>query len=76
MYDNAHIVNSVVAKATTMYPSYKIVTAGHSLGGAIAALVGTQLRNKGHIVDIVSYTFNTTLTCRSEMHIIDNKIRF
>lgn len=61
MQDNANIVNEVVAKAASLYPSYRIVTTGHSLGGAIAALLGTQLRNEGYIVDIVSYTFELSL---------------
>jgi predicted lipase len=55
MKDAANVVNSVVAAAEKDYPSYRIVTTGHSFGGAIAALLGTELRNEGQIVDIVSY---------------------
>ncbi|THC90527.1 hypothetical protein EYZ11_010011 [Aspergillus tanneri] len=36
-------------------PGFSFVVAGHSLGGALATLGGTTLRNKGHTLDM--YTF-------------------
>jgi len=36
------------------YPSYKVVSTGHSLGGAIATLAVGDLRDQGHVVDLVS----------------------
>jgi alpha-beta hydrolase superfamily lysophospholipase len=36
-------------------PTYKIVTTGHSLGGAIATLAAADLRNSGYAVTMHSY---------------------
>jgi hypothetical protein len=47
------VLNAVKSAATTN-PSYKIVSVGHSLGGAIAAYAAAELRNSGRIVDLVS----------------------
>ena len=54
MEDASVIVGPVVVAAVAEYPDYRVVTTGHSLGGAVAALLGTDLRNNGLVVDIVS----------------------
>ncbi|KAG9241835.1 Alpha/Beta hydrolase protein [Calycina marina] len=48
-------ITSVLIAAIHSRPDYKIVATGHSLGGAIAALLAVQLRNYGHIVDLYTY---------------------
>lgn len=48
-------VNSSVASATKLFPSYKITVAGHSLGGAVATLLGTHLRDAGYELDVYTY---------------------
>lgn len=47
-------VSEIIAQAVNENPEYQIVATGHSLGGALAALVGTMLRNDDYNVDIVS----------------------
>lgn len=47
-------VLSAVKNTAATNPAYKIVSVGHSLGGAIAAYAAAELRNSGHIVDLVS----------------------
>ncbi|KAE8445677.1 hypothetical protein EG329_012975 [Mollisiaceae sp. DMI_Dod_QoI] len=49
------LVESIVEVALASHPSFKIVSTGHSLGGAVAVLIGAMLRNCGKMVDI--YTF-------------------
>lgn len=44
-----------VKQAAKDFPSYKITAAGHSLGGAIAALAAAQLRNYGLKVALYSF---------------------
>jgi len=44
-----------IETALAANPTYKIVTTGHSLGGAISALMATMLRNAGYVVDMYSY---------------------
>ena len=51
------VVSTNVASAIVANPSYQIVCTGHSLGGAIAALLATMLRNQGHCVDLVSIQY-------------------
>ena len=46
-------VTEAVAKAHTKNPRFKVVVAGHSLGGAVATIASAQLRINGHIVDLV-----------------------
>lgn len=50
-------VTTAVKAALVKNPTYRVVMAGHSLGAAIAAIVGTFMRNDGMIVDIVSSSF-------------------
>jgi predicted lipase len=46
-------VKANVVSALKSNPGYKVISTGHSLGGAVGALVGTVLRNAGINVDIV-----------------------
>jgi predicted lipase len=45
-----------LAKAYKDYPSYQIVVTGHSMGGAVAAIAATYLRNLGYMVNLVCCT--------------------
>lgn len=51
-------VTTAVKAALVKNPTYRVVMSGHSLGAAIAAIVGTMLRNDGMIVDIVRFPFS------------------
>jgi putative lipase involved disintegration of autophagic bodies len=42
MKDVQDIVKSTVALAKAANPTYQIITAGHSLGAAVGALLGTR----------------------------------
>lgn len=42
------------------YPDHNVVVTGHSLGGAIASMAAGYLRERGHIVDLVSPYQSTT----------------
>ncbi|OOQ88966.1 Lipase [Penicillium brasilianum] len=44
-----------IASAVSAYPSYTLVLTGHSLGGALAALGGTALRNAGYTLELFTY---------------------
>lgn len=48
---------AAVTSAKATYPSYTIITTGHSLGGAVATIAGAYLRKAGFAVDI--YTFGS-----------------
>lgn len=50
----ANTLTAKIASAVATYPSYKLVLTGHSLGGALAAIGGTALRNAGYTLDLVS----------------------
>jgi putative lipase involved disintegration of autophagic bodies len=53
MNDASALVIPTVKALVEANPSYKVISTGHSLGGAIAALMGAQLRNQGLTVDMV-----------------------
>jgi len=42
-----------IENAVNQYPGYKLVFTGHSLGGALATIAATVLRNAGHTIDLV-----------------------
>ncbi|KFY59879.1 hypothetical protein V497_04033 [Pseudogymnoascus sp. VKM F-4516 (FW-969)] len=46
---------AALAKTRAQYPDYKIVTTGHSLGGAVATLAALELRSSGYEVDLYTY---------------------
>ncbi|CAG8946638.1 unnamed protein product [Penicillium salamii] len=48
-------VVSRLEQATKENPDYSIAVAGHSLGGAVATLAGTALRQKGFTLDIWTF---------------------
>jgi predicted lipase len=45
-----------LAKAYKTHPSYQVVVTGHSMGGAVAAIAATYLRNLGYNVNLVCCT--------------------
>lgn len=47
------IVTDSVLRAVIAHPAYRVIATGHSLGGALAALAATSLRNGGMSVDLV-----------------------
>ncbi|KAF2021737.1 alpha/beta-hydrolase [Aaosphaeria arxii CBS 175.79] len=48
-------VMAAVRNVSATYPNFKLVTTGHSLGGAIATLAAAQLRNEGKSVAMYSF---------------------
>jgi hypothetical protein len=62
----SQLVTDAVAKAHKDNPQYKVVVAGHSLGGAVATIASALLRDSGHIVDLVCFFF--LLLNRSSMN--------
>ncbi|TVY43425.1 Lipase [Lachnellula subtilissima] len=48
-------VKASVVNALKSHPNYKVVATGHSLGGAVGALVGAMLRTAGINTDIYTY---------------------
>jgi putative lipase involved disintegration of autophagic bodies len=53
MNDVLDAVKTDVTNVLKTKPGYKVISTGHSLGGAVAALLGAALRNAGTNVDIV-----------------------
>jgi predicted lipase len=53
--DARSAVTASLNQLSTAHPSYQIVTAGHSLGGAIATLAAADLRNLGYKVTLYSF---------------------
>ncbi|KAH8657418.1 Alpha/Beta hydrolase protein [Tricladium varicosporioides] len=53
--DIASTLLPAIASARSTYPSYSVITTGHSLGGAVATIAGAYLRASGIPVDIYSY---------------------
>ncbi|KUI61601.1 Lipase [Cytospora mali] len=51
----ASSVNTSLASAVRLFPSYKITVTGHSLGGAVATLLGMHIRDAGYDADIYTY---------------------
>ena len=47
------LVRGAVDGARATYPGYKIVSTGHSLGGALATLAAAELRKAGYTIDLV-----------------------
>lgn len=52
--DVSTFVLATLKKAKAQYPDYLIVSTGHSLGGAIAAIAAAEIRNAGYTVNLVS----------------------
>ncbi|KAJ5247757.1 extracellular lipase [Penicillium chermesinum] len=48
-------ITSQIDAAMSANSGYGLVVTGHSLGGALAALAGTALRNSGHTLDLYTY---------------------
>ncbi|BCR89853.1 lipase family protein [Aspergillus chevalieri] len=44
-----------IKDAVNQYPDYKMVFTGHSLGGALATIAATVLRNEGYTIDLYTY---------------------
>ncbi|KAK0121841.1 hypothetical protein ONS95_010121 [Cadophora gregata] len=53
--DVESIVTNSVLRAVIEHPGYRVIATGHSLGGALAALAATSLRNGGMSVDLYTY---------------------
>ncbi|CAG8037823.1 unnamed protein product [Penicillium salamii] len=60
-----HQVIERLQNATEAKPDYGIALAGHSLGGAVATLAGTALRQKGFKLDI--WTFGSPQIANQEL---------
>jgi Lipase (class 3) len=49
-------VLEAVNAARITNPGFRVLSTGHSLGGALATVAGIELRSKGYIVDLVNST--------------------
>lgn len=49
-------VISQIESALSSYPDYTLVTTGHSLGGALAAIAATVFRASGYTVQLVCFS--------------------
>lgn len=62
-------VTSQIDTAMGDNSGFGLVVTGHSLGGALAALAGTALRNSGHTLDLVCLSILSSLesiiTCQT-----------
>lgn len=61
----------LVGSQLRLYPSYNVVVAGHSLGGALAALGAISIRNAGPHVPIRLFTFGMCLSGTGVEHTTD-----
>ncbi|EXJ75172.1 uncharacterized protein A1O5_01868 [Cladophialophora psammophila CBS 110553] len=48
-------IQGVLASAKASYPSYNIISTGHSLGGAVATLAAADLRTSGYNIALYTY---------------------
>ena len=62
-------------RSAELDPSYNIVLTGHSMGGAIAAIIGAYLHNQGFKVEVITYAQPrvTDNSGASKMQIVDLK---
>jgi Lipase (class 3) len=58
------VVVDAVTRANATHPTFRVLTTGHSLGGALATVAGIDLRSRGFTVDLVSFQF-LVIACES-----------
>lgn len=52
-------VNRTLAAAAQQHPHYRIVVTGHSLGAAVATLLGMRMREEGYVTKLDIYTYGS-----------------